>query len=334
MRTLLISAAAATLAACATPLPPPIIPPRDGPPAHGSFGPAQARALTEADLTAVLGAAVADEARRAGTSVIVRRGVSLPRMIQQPDGSWKPEGPYANAAVRTSAGWVGWPGGQRSLLAPETSRELDRLLASPALWAEPALDPVTCTDAGGLMSVVRHNGRERVASQPCGTHDLTGRLAEIVMAGRVNDWAGTPPGAQPAGIPLGRFDGAIPTHYQYSSALRDPLNLTIRSQSEWDGIWRRLTANQGPPTLPPGVNFERDMLLISAMGAKPTGGYTIRIERVIDSRFELEAHVVRTSPGPRCGTIAAVTHPVDIVTVPFSHKQVRWVMRDEVTDCP
>src|SRR5215218_3798441 len=90
MKTALFAAAALTLTACATPLPPPVGEPV---PSGSVFNAAEARALAEADVQAALGPAAVDEIRRAGSSVLVRQGVSLPRMIQQPDGSWKPEAP-------------------------------------------------------------------------------------------------------------------------------------------------------------------------------------------------------------------------------------------------
>lgn len=198
MKSLWIFAAAAVLTGCATPPAPPVPAPimDERPPANSAFDPINARTLAETEVRAVLGDAAFDEIDRADTSIMVRRGVSLPRMIQQPDGSWKPEGPYANAAIRTPAGWVGWPGGRRSLLAAETGRELDRLLADPTLWTESAPGRPSCTDWAGLTSVVRDRGRERVATQVCGPTGLTGELADLVMNARAaNDLA--------AGLPRG-----------------------------------------------------------------------------------------------------------------------------------
>lgn len=332
MKTLALLLLAAALAACAT-VPAPVVDDRrDGPP---PFSVADQGALAEREVRQVLGEAAWVEIGSGRTAVLVRRGVSLPRMFQQPDGSWKAEGPYANAAIRTSQGWIGWPGGVRSLLAPETGRELDRLLADPTLWREPPLPAETgCTDPGGLTSVIRLNGREHVATHPCGSVGLTGQVATIVMAGRIVDWSTVPPANQPAGLTLGRFADPIPTYFQYSSAWRDPLNHVIRSEAEWDGMWRRITANHGPPPALPPIDFSRDMLLMAAMGTQPTGGYAITIERVIETPSALDVQLIRTAPGPRCGRTAALTSPVDIARIARSDKEVRWYPRDVVSDCP
>jgi hypothetical protein len=266
--------------------------------------------------------------------VLVRRGVSLPRMTQQPDGSWKAEGPYANAAVRTSQGWIGWPGGVRSLLTPETGRELDRLLALPALWSEPLLPDAGCTDPGGLTSVIRLNGREHVATHPCGDVGLTDQVARIVMASRIVDWSTVPPSGQPPGMSLARFPEPTPTYFRYTSAIREPRTLVVRSQAEWVGQWARITANRGPLPAAPAVDWSREMLLMAAMGSRPTGGYAITIDRVIETSRTLDVYIVRSSPGSRCGVTAALTSPVDIVRVARSNKDVRWYPRDVVNECP
>ena len=99
-------------------------------------------------------------------------------------------------------------------------------------------------------------------------------------------------------------------------------------------MWRRITASHGEPPPRPEVDFSREMLLLAAMGAQPSGGYRIRIERVLDDGAELEAHVVHTSPGPRCGAIAAITHPVDVIRIAATPRPVRWLVRQEVIDCP
>ncbi|HEX6860219.1 MAG TPA: protease complex subunit PrcB family protein [Caulobacteraceae bacterium] len=332
MKTLAPLLLVAALAGCATP-PPPLPPLDERADGFPAFSTADARALAETEVRQVLSEAAWAEISRAPTAVLVRRGVSLPRMTQQPDGSWKPEGPYANAAVRTAQGWIGWPGGQRSLLAPETGRELDRLLAEPALWREPALAGQGCTDPGGLTSVIRLNGHEHIATHPCGSVGLTGQVAEIVMSGRIVNWSTVPPSSLPPGQPIARFPDRYEQVFRYSSALGFQTNMVITQRSEWTAMWQRLSAHQGNPPPAPAVDFGREMVLLASMGPQPTGGYAIRIERVIETPNSLEVLVARTSPGPSCGVTAALTHPVDVVRIPASMKPVRWSVRDVVTDC-
>lgn len=332
---LLIPLAACAVAGCATA---PAGPPPPEPDRADRGGPRwseeETRALVERDVAALLGADVLEQARGARSSVMVRRGVSLPRMTRQPDGSWTPEPPHVAVAVRTAQGWLTVRADARFGIDPHSSRELDRLLAARGLWSEPPLAESGCTDPAGISSVVRHGGRTRVATQPCGGSGLTGRLAAIVLAGRVLDWSDVPPDDRPDGIAFRRLDESAAAYFQFASGLREPRNLVVRDAPAWAAMWRRITAAHGAPPPPPAIDFGREMLLIAAMGTQPSGGYRIRIERVLDQGGRLEAHVVRISPGPRCGAIAALTHPIDIVRVAASPRPVSWLERDEMTDCP
>ena len=117
------------------------------------------------------------------------------------------------------------------------------------------------------------------------------------------------------------------------SGLYEERLLAIRSEAEWRGQWRRITARQGEPPPLPAVDFRREMLLMAAMGPKPSGGYRVAIDSVIEQPGELLVFVRFVSPGRRCGAIAAVTSPVDIVRVPASSKPVRWTIERQAPDC-
>lgn len=130
-----------------------------------------------------------------------------------------------------------------------------------------------------------------------------------------------------------RLDWRARGYYRFSSALDRPLYTAVRDYRSWHAMWDRIVARHGPKPLSPAVDFSKDMILIAATGAKPSGGYGIQIVSVRDTGKELVATAVRTSPGPRCGATAAVTAPADIVRVPISRKPVRWTFRDRSTDC-
>jgi ketosteroid isomerase-like protein len=87
--------------------------------------------------------------------------------------------------VRERGGWTARGDRQGKLLAAEVSREIDRILADPSFWREPAYDATQpCTGGARLMNV-RHRGRARSSRQPCGPAGLTGRLAEIAVSGQL-----------------------------------------------------------------------------------------------------------------------------------------------------
>jgi hypothetical protein len=131
-----------------------------------------------------------------------------------------------------------------------------------------------------------------------------------------------------------RFAEPIPHYYRYSSGLDQPTNLVVRDWPTWNTLWNEITRRHGQPPAAPHVDFGSEMLLVAAMGTQPSGGYAITIEQVVETPASLDAYVVRTSPGPRCGATAALTQPVDIVRVPTLPKPVIWSVSDVFTDCP
>src|SRR3712207_4592841 len=46
-------------------------------------------------------------------------------------------GPEVNVAIREGAGWTGWRSGGQAPMPADAAREMDRLLADRAFWAEP-----------------------------------------------------------------------------------------------------------------------------------------------------------------------------------------------------
>lgn len=330
---IVLSLFAASCAAAPAPAP---IPPADdhgGRPSDAEIF-ARSRVVLEKNAAEVLGPAALAEVRSARTFILVQRAMSLPPAVRQPDGSWKVEPPSVAAAVRTSAGWIRiGRDNARQAFDSAAAAELDRLLAGP-LWAEPPIAAGSCTDPSGIVVLVRHSGRERISNQPCGLIGATGQVAQIVLAGRVTDWSNVPPERRPPGIPLARFDPSAVDHYRFTSGITEERHIEIRTPAEWHGQWRRLTARHGNPPPPPEVDFSREMVLLAASGAKGSGGYSVTIERVLESPGELVAYARHVSPGPRCGTIAVITHPVDLVRIPASAKPVRWVAEREVRDCP
>jgi hypothetical protein len=142
--------------------------------------------------------------------------------------------------------------------------------------------------------------------------------------------AASPAIAQPA-VGFQPFDERIQSQFRFNSNIVEPRYEAIRTERAWREIWDRATTGSAPPR--PQIDFEREMLLLAAMGSRSSGGYTIRIVSVRETRHALVVSVVRNLLGPRCGAIAAVTEPADIVRVRATAKRLRWVFRDVRRPC-
>jgi hypothetical protein len=124
-----------------------------------------------------LGAAAVAQARGARTSIMA---AAVP-------GRFNSGGPRVNVVTRSSDGWSGWGSGAAAPLPAAVGAEIDRLLASPALRAEPDRYPeMDCPDSGASLMVIRHDGRLRVTRQSCMPANLVGRLFQTVVEERVH----------------------------------------------------------------------------------------------------------------------------------------------------
>lgn len=120
----------------------------------------------------------------------------------------------------------------------------------------------------------------------------------------------------------------------YSGGLAQPEHRVVQSREEWEELWRELeprTSRKQGQTLPnpvPDIDFQRNVLIVAAMGTRPNGGYSVEIPSLEESSNRIVVTVAEKSPGPKCGTAQAITHPIAIVTTartekPFEFEFVR-----------
>jgi hypothetical protein len=66
----------------------------------------------------------------------------------------------------------------------------------------------------------------------------------------------------------------------------------------------------------PQVDFSREVVVVAALGQRPTGGFNILIESAAATRDGVTVSIRATAPGPGCGVTLALTQPVDIARMP------------------
>jgi hypothetical protein len=112
-----------------------------------------------------------------------------------------------------------------------------------------------------------------------------------------------------------------------------PQRLVVRDANAWRDTWTAIWRDVSPPPPLPVVDFSRDMVVVAALGQRPTGGFSIVIA---DARVEnggLRVTVRTVSPGPGCGTTLAITQPVDAARLPRFDGRVTYDDVSIVQDC-
>lgn len=117
------------------------------------------------------------------------------------------------------------------------------------------------------------------------------------------------------------------------SGIRERQRRVIRTSSDWEAFWIAFHGPVEPMPTPPAVNFAERMVLVAAMGQRPTGGYGIEIGSVYAADGKLLARVEERSPDSNCGTTQALTAPVTAVVIPRSSATVEFQDRALTVSC-
>ena len=116
----------------------------------------------------------------------------------------------------------------------------------------------------------------------------------------------------------------------------DQLRIVVRDRDTWVEVWKRINSGPNSQNAPPmpEIDFTQEILVVAAMGFRPTSGYQITIDAayLIESYPRLEV-VVRSVENTRCGGFTVITAPIDIVRIPRTDRPVVFRETQVVADC-
>jgi hypothetical protein len=133
-------------------------------------------------------------------------------------------------------------------------------------------------------------------------------------------------------VPVLRFrDG--PGAFSTYSGLVDSAHMVVRDSSAWRRLWQQINRPFIPqPVLPP-VDFQREMIVVAALGSRPSAGFDIVIDGAAEDSAGIEVDVQRSSPAAGCPVAASITQPVDLAKLPTSARTLRFRERSAVIPC-
>ncbi len=94
-------------------------------------------------------------------------------------------------------------------------------------------------------------------------------------------------------------------------------------------MWQRQST--GPDL--PAIDFDREIVLVAALGERPSSGYSILIDSAQATVDQLTVSVRVVSPGRGCAVLTVMTQPVDVVSAPRLDVGVQFVERSETHEC-
>ena len=109
------------------------------------------------------------------------------------------------------------------------------------------------------------------------------------------------------------------------SGIREPAQIVVRTQDEWNSLWKRHASIQSPPSSPPSVDFTAEMVVGLFVGEKNTGGYEVEITRAELKDSTVYIYYVEKSPISGGMAIQALTQPFHLARLPRQDASVVFV---------
>jgi len=133
-------------------------------------------------------------------------------------------------------------------------------------------------------------------------------------------------------VPFTRLrDG--PSAFSSYSGLTDSARLVVRDSGAWRQLWQRVNRPFIPSPAAPTVDFQQEMIVVAALGTRPTAGHDILIEGAEEDSAGIEIVVRRSEPAPGCPVAAALTQPVDMARMRADRRVIRFRERQVVVPC-
>ncbi|HEY6829538.1 MAG TPA: protease complex subunit PrcB family protein [Gemmatimonadaceae bacterium] len=163
---------------------------------------------------------------------------------------------------------------------------------------------------------------------------MRGRYALLLgaaIAGRAG-YAAAQHDSSRGNVPLTRLREGSSAFTSYSG-LADSALLVVRDSSAWQELWQRVNRPFIPAPPVPTIDFQQEMIVVAALGRRPTAGHDVVIEGAEQDSAGIQILVRRSEPAPGCPVAAAVTQPVDLARMRADRRAVRFRERQVVVPC-
>ena len=117
------------------------------------------------------------------------------------------------------------------------------------------------------------------------------------------------------------------------TGVTDQVRLVVRDSTHWAHVWKRLNTNFFPSPATPRVDFSEHVVVVAALGSRPTTGYAVTIDSVVKEWRVTRVYVRSTTPGSNCVVGIAFTSPVHVVRIPRTSPIVFSEVEERPLEC-
>ena len=93
--------------------------------------------------------------------------------------------------------------------------------------------------------------------------------------------------------------------------------------------WAQLLGLLQPESPPSPVNFSAEMVILLTLDERPTAGYRVAVDRIVQQETRLEVAAVEETPHPSCIVAQVITRPFLAIAVTRSNRfvEAQWSQR-------
>lgn len=106
------------------------------------------------------------------------------------------------------------------------------------------------------------------------------------------------------------------------SGIREVKRQVIRDAATWEKFWQEHAGKTIPLPPLPEIHFQQEMVIVTTLGTKRSGGYRIEIREAVWQGKELKVTVQTSAPKPGGMTISALTAPYHFIALPRTEATV------------
>lgn len=105
------------------------------------------------------------------------------------------------------------------------------------------------------------------------------------------------------------------------------------NQIAFEKAWKLAWSNFSDPTPTPIIDFNKEVVVLVALGMRNNGGYQLKINLVSEETNQIIVDYTETTPNPKCTYSQSIVFPYEFISFPKTSKKVVFKSGSKVGEC-
>lgn len=105
------------------------------------------------------------------------------------------------------------------------------------------------------------------------------------------------------------------------------------NQTAFEKAWKLAWSNFSDPTPAPSIDFNKDVVVLVALGMRNNGGYQLKINSVSEETNQIIVDYIETTPNPKCTYSQSIVFPYEFISFSKTSKKVVFKSSSKIREC-